>query len=209
MCISWEENIFSFSSPGIGRACLFLGMHGFLFLAMIFLKEAGLVKRFWQHLVEGASAAEGHDNEAMLESDHQQALIDDEDVAIERGRIQNTPLTTLAESDSLILAEIKKYYGKFLAVDRLSVGIPQGECFGLLGVNGAGKTTTFKMMTGDESLSAGDALLDGYSVKRDIKEVSFTIEAIHLKIPPKQKKKPYGSKLYYLDTPFQYPHMPI
>ena len=36
-----------------------------------------------------------------------------------------------------------------LAVDRLSFTVPEGQCFGLLGVNGAGKTTTFKMLTGD------------------------------------------------------------
>ena len=32
-----------------------------------------------------------------------------------------------------------------------------GECFGLLGINGAGKTTTFRMLTGDETPSQGEA----------------------------------------------------
>jgi len=41
-----------------------------------------------------------------------------------------------------------------------------GECFGLLGVNGAGKTTTFSMLTGDATISAGDAFLAGTSVAR-------------------------------------------
>jgi len=41
-----------------------------------------------------------------------------------------------------------------------------GECFGLLGVNGAGKTTTFAMLTGDATISAGDAFLAGTSVAR-------------------------------------------
>ena len=58
-----------------------------------------------------------------------------------------------------------------MAVDKLCVGIPQGECFGLLGVNGAGKTTTFKMMTGDHPISSGEAYLDTFSVIKDIKEV--------------------------------------
>ena len=64
-----------------------------------------------------------------------------------------------------------KYYGNFLAVDKLNLGIPQGECFGLLGVNGAGKTTTFKMMTGDHPISHGSAYLMGYNVKTDIRQV--------------------------------------
>ena len=56
-------------------------------------------------------------------------------------------------------------------MNKISVGVPQGECFGLLGVNGAGKTTTFKMMTGDELISSGAAYLDGFSVSDHIKEV--------------------------------------
>jgi ATPase subunit of ABC transporter with duplicated ATPase domains len=51
-------------------------------------------------------------------------------------------------------------------------GIPDGECFGLLGVNGAGKTTTFKMLTGDETITAGEAYMEGYSVNSEIKKVS-------------------------------------
>lgn len=35
------------------------------------------------------------------------------------------------------------------AVDRISFGIKNGECFTLLGINGAGKTTTFKILSGD------------------------------------------------------------
>ena len=43
------------------------------------------------------------------------------------------------------------------------------------GVNGAGKTTTFKMLTGDETLTAGTAYLDGYSIKSDIKRVNILL----------------------------------
>ena len=100
---------------------------------------------------------------------------EDDDVAKERDRIKNTPLAQLQATDSLILHELRKFYGNFLAVDHLSVGIPQGECFGLLGVNGAGKTTTFKMLTGDHSISSGDAYLDGFSVMNSVKEVRFII----------------------------------
>ncbi|KAG7282848.1 hypothetical protein CRUP_020686, partial [Coryphaenoides rupestris] len=53
---------------------------------------------------------------------------------------------------------IRKHLNKKVhAVNRVSLGIPAGECFGLLGVNGAGKTTTFKMLTGDVSPTDGTA----------------------------------------------------
>lgn len=51
---------------------------------------------------------------------------------------------------------------KHTAVDRLCVGVPRGQCFGLLGVNGAGKTTTFKMLTGDIPISSGAAHITGH-----------------------------------------------
>lgn len=52
--------------------------------------------------------------------------------------------------------------GRILAVDRLCLGVRPGECFGLLGVNGAGKTTTFKMLTGDECTTGGEAFINGH-----------------------------------------------
>lgn len=45
------------------------------------------------------------------------------------------------------------------------------ECFGLLGANGAGKTTTFKMLSGDESISFGNAWIKGHSLKTNLKKV--------------------------------------
>ena len=47
----------------------------------------------------------------------------------------------------------------------ISLIIPSGECFGLLGVNGAGKTTTFKMLTGDITPTYGTAVLSGYDIR--------------------------------------------
>uniref|UniRef100_A0A673B4K5 ATP-binding cassette, sub-family A (ABC1), member 12 n=1 Tax=Sphaeramia orbicularis TaxID=375764 RepID=A0A673B4K5_9TELE len=76
---------------------------------------------------------------------------EDEDVASEHLRVASGA----AGSDILQVNQLTKVYQHFKkkvhAVKRLSVGIPAGECFGLLGVNGAGKTTTFKMLTGDVS----------------------------------------------------------
>jgi len=54
---------------------------------------------------------------------------------------------------------VTRKVGRQLAVDRLCLGVPRGECFGLLGVNGAGKTTTFQMLTGDIRPTGGDATL--------------------------------------------------
>ena len=57
-----------------------------------------------------------------------------------------------------------------------SVGIPRGECFGLLGTNGAGKTSTFKMLTGDETVTKGNAFIDGYDIRNNIRTVIIVSE---------------------------------
>ncbi|XP_072260468.1 phospholipid-transporting ATPase ABCA1 isoform X4 [Pyxicephalus adspersus] len=97
-------------------------------------------------------------------------LIDeDDDVARERQRIINEG----GRSDILEIKALTKVYRtkRKPAVDRLCVGIPPGECFGLLGVNGAGKTTTFKMLTGDTDVTAGEAFLKGHSILSNMQDV--------------------------------------
>ncbi|MDH3746237.1 MAG: ATP-binding cassette domain-containing protein [Acidobacteriota bacterium] len=49
-------------------------------------------------------------------------------------------------SPSVELRDLRKSYGKFTAVDGISLEIPNGSIFGLLGPNGAGKTTTIRML---------------------------------------------------------------
>lgn len=101
---------------------------------------------------------------------------DDEDVAFERRRV----LRGDANNDMLKIENLTKVYksrkmGRILAVDRLCLGVRPGECFGLLGVNGAGKTTTFKMLTGDESTTGGEAFINAHSILKDLLRVQQSI----------------------------------
>nr|XP_044990914.1 phospholipid-transporting ATPase ABCA7 isoform X2 [Jaculus jaculus] len=90
---------------------------------------------------------------------------EDEDVLRERERVAKGS----TQGDVLVLKNLTKVYRgqKTPAVDRLCLGIPPGECFGLLGVNGAGKTSTFRMVTGDTMPSGGEAFLAGHSVTQE------------------------------------------
>ncbi|XP_044534952.1 phospholipid-transporting ATPase ABCA3-like [Gracilinanus agilis] len=100
---------------------------------------------------------------------------EDEDVANEKKKIQECPSHMLSALNSpLVVKDLVKVYFKWipvLAVDRLSFAIQKGECFGLLGFNGAGKTSTFKMLTGDETITSGDAFFENYSILKDIGKV--------------------------------------
>jgi ABC-2 type transport system ATP-binding protein len=48
----------------------------------------------------------------------------------------------------LVIDHLTKQFGKFTAVNNISLKVKHGEIFGFLGPNGAGKTTTIKMIAG-------------------------------------------------------------
>ncbi len=56
---------------------------------------------------------------------------------------------------------------KTLAVDNITLNIKRGEIFGLLGPNGAGKTTVVKMIAGLVTLTKGEILLEGHSLRKE------------------------------------------
>ena len=68
-----------------------------------------------------------------------------------------------------------KQYKKLTAVDKLNLEVPQGELFSLLGVNGAGKTTVIKMLSCLTEPTEGDAMIGGYSITREPKQVKRLI----------------------------------
>uniref|UniRef100_A0AAR5Q094 ABC transporter domain-containing protein n=2 Tax=Dendroctonus ponderosae TaxID=77166 RepID=A0AAR5Q094_DENPD len=100
---------------------------------------------------------------------------EDSDVLAEKHQIRNTSQSELFQNYTMVLSDLTKYYKDFLAVNGLCLGVKSYECFGLLGINGAGKTTTFKMLTGDEAISHGDAWVQGNSIKTEIKQVQKLI----------------------------------
>lgn len=77
--------------------------------------------------------------------------------------------------DAICLEGIRKTYKNKTAVDGISLTIPQGIIFALLGVNGAGKTTTIRMLNGLAEPTGGSAHILGMDLGKDlakIKEIS-------------------------------------
>jgi ABC-2 type transport system ATP-binding protein len=65
------------------------------------------------------------------------------------------------------LVHLRKEYDSVLAVDDLTLTIPQGEIYGLIGPNGAGKTTTIRMASGLLAPTLGRALVAGVDVAQE------------------------------------------
>ncbi|NCC78075.1 MAG: ABC transporter ATP-binding protein [Clostridia bacterium] len=73
------------------------------------------------------------------------------------------------------MENLKKSYGKLLALDNLNLAIEEGEVFGLLGPNGSGKTTAINCMLSLLHYDAGNIRIFGeemtpesYDLKKDI-----------------------------------------
>ncbi len=78
----------------------------------------------------------------------------------------------------LELQQVTKRIGSKTIIDRLSLQVPRGEVFGFLGPNGAGKTTTIRMMVGLMSITEGEILIGGHSIKRDFEKAVRDVGAI-------------------------------
>ena len=66
----------------------------------------------------------------------------------------------------LRLVNVTKRFGAFTAVDDLTLTIPQGSFFALLGASGCGKTTTLRMVSGLEEPTAGRVLIGEDDITR-------------------------------------------
>lgn len=87
-------------------------------------------------------------------------------------------LSTPAAEPVARLLNVSKSIGSKKLVSDLTLDIPVGQVFGFLGPNGAGKTTTIRMMVGLISISNGDILIGGKSIRHQFEEAVAQVGAI-------------------------------
>lgn len=71
--------------------------------------------------------------------------------------------------------ELVKRFGKFTAVNGISLAVPRGAIYGFVGPNGAGKTTTMRILTTLTRQTSGEAWVNGLSVLQDPRGVRRAI----------------------------------
>jgi ABC-2 type transport system ATP-binding protein len=76
------------------------------------------------------------------------------------------------------LQGVSKIISSRSLVSDLTLDISPGQVFGFLGPNGAGKTTTIRMMVGLMSISKGDIIISGHSVKNEFEQAIAQVGAI-------------------------------
>jgi ABC-2 type transport system ATP-binding protein len=78
-------------------------------------------------------------------------------------------------ADSVIVRDLTKRFGTFVAVDAVSFTVREGEIFGLLGANGAGKTTTIRMLAGLLRPTSGGGSVGGWDIDTQPERVKRSI----------------------------------
>lgn len=73
--------------------------------------------------------------------------------------------------EMVIIENVKKKYGVVTALDGVSLRVRRGEIYGLIGPDGAGKTTLFRILTTLLHADSGTAMVAGYDVERQYKEI--------------------------------------
>ena len=90
--------------------------------------------------------------------------------------------------------DVVKQYAKHLALNKVSIQVPQGKVFGLLGPNGAGKTTLIRIINRITAPDSGSVLFNGRpSMQEDIFKIGYLPEERGL-----YKKMKVGEQALYL-----------
>jgi ABC-2 type transport system ATP-binding protein len=79
--------------------------------------------------------------------------------------------STPASEPLIVVQDLVKSYGTFVAVNRVSFSIQKGEIFGIIGPNGAGKTTTVECISGLRTPDSGLIRVEGLSPQKDRKQI--------------------------------------
>jgi ABC-2 type transport system ATP-binding protein len=73
------------------------------------------------------------------------------------------------------VSDLVKKFGSFVANDRLTFHVEQGEIFGFLGANGAGKTTAIRILCGLSYPTSGEIRVAGHDVYREREKIKRKI----------------------------------
>uniref|UniRef100_A0A0K0EFG7 ABC transporter domain-containing protein n=1 Tax=Strongyloides stercoralis TaxID=6248 RepID=A0A0K0EFG7_STRER len=129
---------------------------GFINLLLLYIVQSKIIRKFiydlWNLIyLKSNNRCSNFDNNTND---------DDDDVSKEINWVNTVESAGLP----LIVNNLTKNYGKFRAVNNLTFGVNEKDCFGLLGINGAGKTSTFDMLTGTILPTSGKAYIKNVSI---------------------------------------------
>lgn len=105
---------------------------------------------------------------------------------------------TPSKDDIILVEDLEKRFGDFVAVNRISFSVRRGEIFGFLGSNGSGKSTTIRMLCGIITPTSGQASVAGHDIVKEPEEVKHSIGYMSQKFSLYEDLTPYENIRFYL-----------
>ncbi|MHB8279034.1 MAG: ABC transporter ATP-binding protein [Candidatus Humimicrobiaceae bacterium] len=84
----------------------------------------------------------------------------------------------MTEKIAISLKNLYKKYGNLIALNNLTLEVPEGELFGFLGPNGAGKTTAIRIITTATKSDSGEVYLNGFDILKNPLEAKNSIGVV-------------------------------
>jgi ABC-2 type transport system ATP-binding protein len=80
-------------------------------------------------------------------------------------------MTSNTNGKAVIVRDLEKRFGSFVAVNSVSFEVARGEIFGFLGSNGAGKSTVIRMLVGLLTPTSGSGTVAGFDVRTEAEKI--------------------------------------
>jgi len=105
---------------------------------------------------------------------------------------------TISNSRAIIVTDLVKKFGDFVAVDGISFSVEKGEIFGFLGSNGSGKSTTIRMLCGILKPTAGSGMVAGCDIWKEPEKIKQSIGYMSQKFSLYEELSPLENLRFYM-----------
>jgi ABC-2 type transport system ATP-binding protein len=105
---------------------------------------------------------------------------------------------TPSNAEVIVVRDLEKRFGAFVAVDRITFAVRKGEIFGFLGSNGSGKSTTIRMLCGIITPSSGQGRVAGHDIFTEAEDIKQSIGYMSQKFSLYEDLTPFENIRFYL-----------
>jgi ABC-2 type transport system ATP-binding protein len=84
-------------------------------------------------------------------------------------------MDSFGNNNAVVVKDLERRFGNFMAVNRVSFEVKKGEIFGFLGPNGAGKSTTIRILCGILAPSGGTGTVAGFNILNEAEKIKTHI----------------------------------
>jgi ABC-2 type transport system ATP-binding protein len=105
---------------------------------------------------------------------------------------------TPSNDEVILVNELEKKFGNFVAVNKVNFSVKKGEIFGFLGSNGSGKSTTIRMLCGIITPTSGQGWVAGHNIMTDPEEVKHSIGYMSQKFSLYEDLTPFENIRFFL-----------